>query len=68
LRRLEAGESFIVIHNDRPVGELTPLRRHHFVAAEKAAAMLRAAPTVVYERLRVDLDTVADQGAYLDGA
>jgi len=31
MRRLDAGETFIVTRNGVPVGELTPLRRHRFV-------------------------------------
>ena len=33
MRRLDAGVTFIVTRNGVPVGELTPLRRHRFVAA-----------------------------------
>jgi prevent-host-death family protein len=61
MRQLDAGESFIVTRNGVPVGELTPLRRHRFVAAEAAVAMFRSAPRVDYARLRDDLDAVADQ-------
>jgi prevent-host-death family protein len=61
MRELDEGESFIVTRNGVPVGELTPLRRHRFVAAETAVALFRAAPTVDYGRLRADLDTVASQ-------
>jgi hypothetical protein len=45
------------------VGELTPLRRHRFVAAETAVAMFRSAPGVDYERFRADLDAAAGQDA-----
>jgi antitoxin (DNA-binding transcriptional repressor) of toxin-antitoxin stability system len=63
MRRLDAGESFIVTRNGVPVGELTPLRRHRFVTAEAAVALFRTAPAVDYAALRADLDAVADQGA-----
>jgi hypothetical protein len=46
-----------------PVGELSPLRRHRFVAAEGVVALFRSAPPVDYERLRTDLDAAADQSA-----
>ena len=61
MRALDAGEKFVVTRNGVPVGELTPLRRHRFVALEAAVATFRAAPPVDYARLRVDLDAVADQ-------
>jgi prevent-host-death family protein len=61
MRELDEGETFIVTRNGVPVGELTPLRRHRFVAAETAAAMFRAAPRVDYKRFRADLDAAASQ-------
>jgi prevent-host-death family protein len=60
MRRLDQGESFVVTRNGVPVGELAPMRRHRFVSAEAAVAMFRSAPSVDYERLREDLDRVAD--------
>jgi prevent-host-death family protein len=63
MRRLDAGETFIVTRNGVPVGELTPLRRHRFVAAEAAVALFRTAPAVDYHQFRADLDAVADQSA-----
>ena len=61
LRRVDQGETFIVTRNGAPIGELSPLRRHRFVAAEAAVALFRAAPGVDYGRLRADLDALADQ-------
>lgn len=61
MRRLDAGETFIVTRNGVPVGELTPLRRHRFVAAEAAVALFRTAPALDAERFRTDLDQVANQ-------
>jgi len=61
MRRLDEGDSFVVTRNGVPVGELTPLRRHRFVAAETALAVFRAAPAVDYGRFRADLDAVATQ-------
>ncbi len=61
MRRLDEGESFIVTRHGQPVGELTPLRRHRFVAAETAVAVFRAAPAVGYRRFRSDLDAFAGQ-------
>jgi prevent-host-death family protein len=61
MRQLDAGETFIVTRNGVPVGELVPLRRHRYVAAEAAVAMFRSAPPVDYAGLRADLDAVVDQ-------
>jgi prevent-host-death family protein len=61
MRELDEGGTFIVTRNGVPVGELTPLRRHRFVAAETAVAMFRNAPRVEYSRLRADLDASASQ-------
>ena len=61
MRRLDAGETFIVTRNGVPVGELTPLRRHRFVAANAAVALFRGAPSVDYQAFRTDLDRAAEQ-------
>ena len=61
MRALDTGETFVVTRNGVPVGELTPLRRHRFVAAETAVAMFRAAPGVDYRRFRADLDAAVSQ-------
>lgn len=61
MRKLDEGETFIVTRNGVPVGELTPLRRHRFVAAEAAVALFRAAPAVDAVRFRADLDLAASQ-------
>jgi prevent-host-death family protein len=61
MRKLDEGETFIVTRNGVPVGELTPLRRHRFVAAEAAVAIFRTAPAVDARRFRADLDQVVSQ-------
>lgn len=61
MRKLDEGETFIVTRNGVPVGELTPLRRHRFVAAEAAVALFRTAPAVDARRFRSDLDQVVSQ-------
>lgn len=63
MRALDRGESFVVTRNGVAVGELLPARRRRFVAAEVAAAVFRDAPTIDFDRLRSDLDTVVDQDA-----
>lgn len=61
MRGLDRGDSYIVTRNGVPVGELTPLRRHRFVAAEAAIELFRSAPPIDVDRLRADLDAVAEQ-------
>lgn len=61
MRALVEGETFIVTRNGGPVGELTPLRRHRYVRSEAAVELFRTAPAVDYDRLRHDLDEIADQ-------
>ena len=63
MRRLDQGETFIVTRNGAPVGELTPLRRHRFVAADTVMAIFRNAPAVNAKRFRKDLAAIADQAA-----
>ena len=61
MRRLDQGETFIVTRNGAPAGDLTPLRRHRFVAADTVMAMFKNAPTVDAKRFRQDLDAIALQ-------
>jgi antitoxin (DNA-binding transcriptional repressor) of toxin-antitoxin stability system len=63
MRALDEGETFVVTRNGVPVGELSPLRRARFVAAETAVAVFRGAPPVDYRRFRTDLDETASQGS-----
>jgi antitoxin (DNA-binding transcriptional repressor) of toxin-antitoxin stability system len=61
MRALIEGETFIVPRNGEPIGELSPLRRHRFVRSQAAIELFRTAPPVDYDRLRRDLDDIADQ-------
>ncbi len=63
MRQLDQGERFVVTRNGVPVAELTPLRRHRFIAAEAAVELFRSAPSVDYARFRADLDRFASQDA-----
>lgn len=63
MRALDRGESFVVTRNGVPVGELHPIRHHRFVASDLVAAVFSGAPHVDLQRLRADLDAVADQAA-----
>jgi prevent-host-death family protein len=62
MRRLDHGETFIITRNGTPVGELTPLRRHRFVATDAVIAMFRNAPGIDPARFRADLDAIVAQG------
>lgn len=61
MRRLDQGESFVVTRNGVPVAELTPLRRHRFVAAAAVVSIFRNAPAIDPGRFRTDVDAWADQ-------
>jgi prevent-host-death family protein len=61
MRRVEAGESFIVTRHGVPVGELNPLRRRRFVPTDELIEAFRGAPRIDYKQLRADLDAVVDQ-------
>jgi prevent-host-death family protein len=63
MRQLDEGQAFVVTRNGVPVAELTPLRRHRFIAAEAAVAMFRTAPSVDHDRFRTDLDRIASPDA-----
>lgn len=62
MRRLDAGESFVVTRNGVPVAELTPVRRRdRFVRAEVVVEAFRGAPLIDFRQLRADLDAHVDQ-------
>jgi prevent-host-death family protein len=63
MRRLDAGERFVVTRDGTPVASLAPLRRDVFVRVESVLAVFRGAPAVDLDRLRNDLDAVADPDA-----
>ena len=63
MRRLDAGETFIVTRNGTPVGALTPLRLPQFVSAAAVVAAFTNAPRIDAGRLRADLAAIADQTA-----
>lgn len=63
MRALTDGEEFVITRNGQPVGELLPMRRHRFVRAEAIAEIFANAPAIDAQRLRTDLDAIADQDA-----
>ena len=60
MRRLDAGETFIVTRNGEPVGELVPLRRHRYVSKAVVAAAFAGAPSIDAARFRGDIEAFAD--------
>lgn len=61
MRALDAGESFVITRNGRPVGELTPIRRRQFISAEAFIAAFAGAPRIDPKRFRADVDAFVDQ-------
>jgi antitoxin (DNA-binding transcriptional repressor) of toxin-antitoxin stability system len=61
MRALDGGESFLVTRNGVAVGELSPLRRRSFVAADAATAAFIGAPAVEPGRFRADVDVTIEQ-------
>jgi len=61
MRALDRGESFVVTRNGVAVGELAPLRRRRFVAAEAALTAFAGAPAIDAARFRSDTDAAVDQ-------
>ena len=62
MRRLDAGETFIVTRAGQPVGELSPLRRPRFVNTDTVLDLFARAPAIDLDRFRADLDRIADAG------
>jgi antitoxin (DNA-binding transcriptional repressor) of toxin-antitoxin stability system len=60
-RALDRGETFVVTRNGVAVGELRPLGRSRFVAAEAAVTAFAGAPAIELDRFRGDGDTLVDQ-------
>jgi antitoxin (DNA-binding transcriptional repressor) of toxin-antitoxin stability system len=63
MRELDRGETFLVTRNGVAVGELTPVGRRRFVAAEAAISAFAGSPQVDPTRFRADVDRPIDQDA-----
>ena len=65
IRRVEAGESFVVTRNGAPVAELRPLPagRQRVVPRQHLAVVTRRLERLDQQLLRSDLDAVADPWA-----
>jgi antitoxin (DNA-binding transcriptional repressor) of toxin-antitoxin stability system len=62
MRRLDAGETFIVTRAGRPVGELSPLHRDRFANTDVVLRLFEHAPRIDAERFRSDVDRHLDTG------
>jgi prevent-host-death family protein len=60
LRRVEAGEEFIVTRNGTPVAELRPAARRRGVSRQRLTQAFKGVPTVSLHQLQADLDESAD--------
>jgi prevent-host-death family protein len=61
MRALDDGERFVVTRRGVPVGELTPLGNRRTVSAAALLDAVARVPTPDADRLRADLDALADQ-------
>jgi prevent-host-death family protein len=61
MRAVERGESFTITRNGTPIGRLIPLRHRTFVPRQEVMAAFSSAPVLDAERLRADIDGIADQ-------
>jgi antitoxin (DNA-binding transcriptional repressor) of toxin-antitoxin stability system len=57
---VQAGQTLIISRNGVPVAELRPVPPRRFVPRSVIADAARRAPRVDADRLRADLDAVAD--------
>lgn len=61
MRALDRGERFVVTRRGVPVADLTPVGRRGPVSADALLAAVATAPKLDPDRLRADLDAIADQ-------
>ncbi|MFD0362024.1 type II toxin-antitoxin system Phd/YefM family antitoxin [Nocardia sp. GCM10030253] len=61
LAAVEAGESFTITRNGKPVAELKPLTRRTFVPIAELAHTSAHLPRIDYNEWRADMDATIDQ-------
>lgn len=61
LAAVEAGESFTITRNGKPVAELKPLTRRIFVPIAELARTSAHLPRIAYSEWRADMDVMIDQ-------
>lgn len=60
MRALDRGEEFTITRNGVAVGRLLPIERRQFVPIAELKTLFAGAGPIDFERLRADLDAVAD--------
>jgi antitoxin (DNA-binding transcriptional repressor) of toxin-antitoxin stability system len=61
LRRVEAGETFVITDGGAPVAELRPISRPRFASRDQIRLAFATAPSVDAEMFRRDLELPGDQ-------
>ena len=61
MRRLDAGDEFIVTRNGVPVGELKPIRKRRFVDRDRLQRLFAQIPPESIEDFHADIDRGIDQ-------
>ncbi|WP_067648359.1 type II toxin-antitoxin system Phd/YefM family antitoxin [Nocardia harenae] len=61
LAAVEAGESFTITRNGKPVAELRPLTRRTFVPITELTRTSARLPRIDYNEWRADMDAMIDQ-------
>lgn len=64
IRKVQAGETFLITRNGEPIAELRPFRRGRFVSRAVIAQAATRAPRIDASRLRGDIDTIIDQSLH----
>ncbi|MQY23773.1 type II toxin-antitoxin system Phd/YefM family antitoxin [Nocardia macrotermitis] len=66
LDAVEAGESYTISRNGKPVGELRPVGRRTFVPVAELRRTAEHLPPVDYSKFRADLNAMIDQDPHHD--
>lgn len=66
LDAVEAGETYTINRNGKPVGELRPVARRTFVPVGVLVRTAAHLPPVDYTKFRADLDAMIDQDPHDD--
>ncbi len=61
LRRVAAGESFVITDGGVPVAELRPISRPRFASRDQIRQAFATAPSIDAERFRRDLELPGDR-------
>lgn len=61
MRALDQGETFVILRNGVPVGELMPFRRRRFVRTDVVVDLFHNAPPIDASRFRTDVDALVSE-------